>query len=179
MADMISTKKLVLFGPANALQEFKRPDFLHQDFFIHCSTRDELRTTIITHANANCEMDIFLPDTAVDLIGYYDNTVQLRKKFFLYCDTDNSVNRYENMMQPGKCYVFNANEIEERLYDIAGMHLLHYLNNLKKLSKKGDVDADDMCVVIGELFEQCATTINEYIRQRSCLPVQPMEHEEE
>jgi hypothetical protein len=171
---------LILFGSSDALQGFNRPDFLHQKFFIHCTIRDDCTKKINQHGNTAREMDIFLPDTAVDLIYSFNNLPCPRKQYHLYCETDDLVNRYRILVQSNICeQVFNANQIEKKLYVTAHRHLLHCINNLEKLAEEGDVDAHDLLLPIGELFEQSAAKINDDIRQKADLPRQAAEYEED
>jgi hypothetical protein len=170
---------LVFLGPESALQELDRPDFLHPRFFIHCTTREDYTYILGTHAGAADKIDIFLPDTAVDLIHNYGIEAGQRRRFNLYCETDVLVNQYRRLTQTDPCdQVFNANQLETKLYKAAHRHLLRCITDLEKRSEAGDIDADDPLTVIGDLFEQSAVKINEAIRQKSVLPQQPAEQEE-
>jgi hypothetical protein len=170
---------MVFLGSPGALQEFSNPDFLHPRFFIHCTKREDCTHILTSHDNRVDKMDIFLPHTAVDLIYFYRNLQCPRKRFHLYCETDDLVTEYKELVPSTvRDQVYNVNQIQGKLYRRSHVHLLSCINHLDKRAEEGDVDAADLLVPIAELFAQNAAYINEEIRQRSGLPVQPTEHEE-
>jgi hypothetical protein len=168
------TSILLFLGPSDVLQGFTNPNLLHSQFFISCIGRDEFIQTFQQHANIVHDMDIYLPNTAVDLIGRYKEQYP-QKRFHLYCETEYLVNNYRGTMRNICEQVFNVNQIERKLYKTANRHLLRYIDDLENRADEGDVDAGDLLIPIGELFEQTAAIIIEDIRQRDPPPQPPME----
>ena len=174
------TSILMLLSPLDLLEGLDKPEFLHPQFFMHCTERDEYTQKFMQHANIVRKMDIFLPNTAVDLIGFYQNLPHPQIRFHLYCETDDLVNQYERLERADICEdVFNVNEIEDKLHTAAHSHLLYSINSLKKRDRAGDVDAPDLLFSLGELFEQSAVKINDGIRKKGDLSQQPADNEEE
>jgi hypothetical protein len=168
---------LLFLGPLDALQGINQSQILHSQFFIHSIERDQFIHIFEQRVNTVREMDIYLPNAAVDLIVPYKLQYP-QKRFHLYCETDNLVDNYRGMV-PDICeQVFNVNQIEKKLYKTANQHLLHSINDLEKRADEGDVDAGDLLTTIGEIFVRSAMEINDNIRQGADLPQQPAEHEE-
>ena len=170
---------LILLAPQDALHGFVRPDFLHPQFFRHCTTRDQYKAVFQTHATIGREIDVFLPHNAVDLTNPFPTPPSPLRNFYLYCETEAFVTQYKRLQTSKICRrVFHGNQIEIELYDVAHFHLYRYKTNLQELEEEGDVDAGDKLLEVGELFAQSANKINDEIRQKSCLPEQPAEDEE-
>ncbi|CAF1107426.1 unnamed protein product [Rotaria sordida] len=164
---------LVLLGPSNILEDFNQKDFLHPSFFIHCVSDDECKNTLERYQNNVLEMDIVLPDTAIDLIRTYQNLICPRKSFHIYCQTKQ---RLQECRQLHVCCrydsVFNMNMLQQKLERRAQNHLLRHMEYLENLKEQGNADAADSLILIGETFEQNAARINEEIRQKSSLGTQ-------
>jgi hypothetical protein len=165
---------LLYLGPPTLSKELL--ELLHPQFFIPCIVRDNLIKEFDQHANPVRDMDVYLPNAAVDLINLLYDPRYPRRHFHLYCETEELVQHYERTIQIDNCKVFNANEIEEKLNETAARHLLLstiYLNNRARSE-----DVDDLRLQMGELLVQSTERINENIRRVSGLPQQPSEDED-
>ena len=180
MARTYCTSKMILLGPSDLLNGIQRPDFLHRDFFLLCTTRDECTKNVAEQTSVDRDIDIFLPDTAIDLIHVYQRASPTpRIRFYLYCSTDNLVNPHKRLIQLNICeQVFNVNQIEEKLYMAAQLHLIRCLHYLKKCADDRDDEAFDLLHPMSELVEQNTIWINGIIRRITGLPQQAEDFEQ-
>ncbi|CAF2756347.1 unnamed protein product [Rotaria sp. Silwood2] len=178
MSNMNYISLLALLGPSNILEDFDQRDFLHPNFFIHCFSRPQFMPILQRYQNDVLEMDIFLPDSSIDLVAPYRNLLCPRISFFVYCQTEDILRVYQQMPIWNRYdSVFNMNMLQQKLERRAQRHLLYLTEYLENRKEAEDADAADLLVPTGEMFERNATRINEEIRQKSCLGTQPDEVE--
>ncbi|CAF1670634.1 unnamed protein product, partial [Adineta ricciae] len=128
------------------------------------------------YANFKGEIDIFLPHHAIVMVNIYASPTNVRRRFYLYCDTDGFVTEYKRYQRSKLCeQVFHINELEDRLYKKAHKHIFNYLTLLQARAEDGDIDAEDLKLPVSELLLASAEKINDIIRQTAGLPEQPVE----
>ncbi|CAF1334988.1 unnamed protein product [Adineta ricciae] len=167
---------LILLAPNDTLHGFDRPDFFHEHFFLHCLAPAQCKEIIEYYANFKGEIDIFLPHHAIVMVNIYASPTNVRRRFYLYCDTDGFVTEYKRYQRSKLCeQVFHINELEDRLYKKAHKHIFNYLTLLQARAEDGDIDAEDLKLPVSELLLASAEKINDIIRQTAGLPEQPVE----
>ncbi|CAF3359128.1 unnamed protein product [Rotaria socialis] len=153
---------LILLGLPNILEDLNQQDFLHPIFFRHCCTYEESMTILEHYQNTVRQIDIFLPDSKINLIYNYRKLMCPRISFYVYCDTEETLVEYREMsIWTRYDSAFHRNQLQKQLERIAQFHLLIILLDKRMRSETGDIDAVDALVPISQIFLANASRISE------------------
>ncbi|CAF2267893.1 unnamed protein product [Rotaria magnacalcarata] len=159
---------LILLGLPNILEDVNQQDFLHPTFFRHCWTYEESMTILEHYQNTVRQIDIFLPDSTINLIHNYRKLMCPRISFYVYCDTEETLAEYRKMpIWTRYDSAFHRNKLQQQLERIAQFHLLIGLLDREMRSEAGDIDASDALVPISQIFLDNAAIISEEMQRGS------------